>query len=143
MKIETIQITSDAFYWLRDGEEMIDTDNEEEAQEIVEMFRPHFEFISEPIPVDGTDMVEVKISVGDRHILAGTSVADFTPLPNKKVQVHIFDTANLKKPAERNQIQDLEPIGDKYWAECRYYEKSKCHDFLPVCKISEYEKLFL
>ena len=81
MKIETIQITSDAFYWLRDGEEMIDTDNEEEAQEIVEMFKPHFEFISEPIPVDGTDMVEVKISVGDRHILAGTSVADFTPLP--------------------------------------------------------------
>ena len=43
---------------------------------------------------------------------------------------------------DENQIQDLEAIGDKYWAECRYYEKSKCRGFLPVCKISEYEKLF-
>lgn len=142
MKIKTIQITGDTFYWLRYGEEMIDPDNMEEAQEIINMFGPCFDFISEPIPVDGTDMVEVEISVGDRHIIAGTHVVDFTPLPDKKVRVYVFNKMSPEEPAERNQIQDLEPIGDTYWSEYRYHSTSRCRDLLPVCKIAEYEKWF-
>ena len=61
-------------------------------------------------------------------------------LPNKKAHVRVFDLkANYE---ERNQIQDLEPIGDAYWAEYRYHSTSRCRDLLPVCKIHEYEKWF-
>lgn len=140
MKIETIQLTGDAFYLLRDNEEPIDPDNIEEAEELQQMFQPSFLFISEPEPVQGTDMVEAKISIAERHKIAGTHVVDFTPLPNKKVKTYVFDTK--QGIVERNQIQDLEPIGDTYWSEYRYHESSHSRDLLPVCKISEYEKWF-
>lgn len=142
MRIESLQLTGDSFYWLRYGEEMLDPENEDEAQEIIDRFKPCFEFISEPIPVDGTDMVEVEISIGERHKIAGTHVVDFIPLPHKNVRVCVYNEVNPEGPDERNQIQDLEPIGDKYWAEYRYHTNSRCRDLLPVCKISDYEKWF-
>lgn len=140
MKIETIQLTGDAFYLLRDNEEPIDPDNIEEAEDLKQMFQPSFLFISEPEPVQGTDMVEAKISIAERHKIAGTHVVYFTPLPDKKVKVYVFDIKY--GTINRNQIQDLEPIGDTYWSEYCYHESSRSRDLLPVCKISEYEKWF-
>ena len=142
IKIETIQITSDAFFWLKNGEEMLDPENEEEAFEILDKFKPCFEFISESIPVDGSDMVEVKISIGERHVIAGTLVVDFTPLPNKNVKVCVTDKSTATGIYERNQIQKLESIGDAYWVEYKYHNTSRCRDLLPVCKIDEYENCF-
>lgn len=139
MKIETIQITSDAFYWLRDGEEMIDTDNEEEAEEFKTLFG-NFRFISDPEPIAGTDMVEVKISAAERKKIAGQFIFEFIILPNKKAHVRVFDLKTGYE--ERNKLQDLEPIGDAYWVEYRYHNTSRCRDLLPVCKINEYENCF-
>ena len=139
MKIETIQITGDAFYYLRDGEEPIDPDNLEEADEFKTLFG-NFRFISEPEPIVGTDMVEVKISAAEQKKIAGQFLFEFIVLLNKKARVRVFDLkANYE---ERNQIQDLEPIGDAYWVEYRYHSTSRCRDLLPVCKIRAYEKWF-
>lgn len=139
MKIETIQITGDAFYYLRDNEEPIDPDNIEEAEEFKAMFG-NFRFISEPEPIANTDMVEAKISIAEQKKIAGQFIFEFIILPDKKVHVRVFDSkANYE---ERNQIQNLEPIGDAYWAEYRYHSTSRCRDLLPVCKITEYEKWF-
>lgn len=139
MKIETIQITGDAFYYLRDGEEPIDPDNLEEAEEFKTLFG-NFRFISEPEPIVGTDMVEVKISAAEQKKIAGQFLFEFIILPNKKVHVRVFDSKTNYE--ERNQIQNLEPIGDTYWAEYRYHSTSRYRDLLPVCKIAEYEKWF-
>ena len=139
MKIETIQITGDAFYYLRDGEEPIDPDNIEEAEEFKTLFG-NFRFISEPEPIVGTDMVEVKISAAEQKKIAGQFLFEFIILPNKKVHVRVFDSKTNYE--ERNQIQNLEPIGDAYWAEYRYHSTSRYRDLLPVCKITEYEKWF-
>ena len=139
MKIETIQITGDAFYYLRDGEEPIDPDNLEEADEFKTLFG-NFRFISEPEPIVGTDMVEVKISAAEQKKIAGQFLFEFIILTNKKVHVRVFDSKTNYE--ERNQIQNLEPIGDAYWAEYRYHSTSRYRDLLPVCKIAEYEKWF-
>lgn len=139
MKIETIQITGDAFYYLRDSEEPIDPDNIEEAEEFKTLFG-NFRFISEPEPIVGTDMVEVKISAAEQKKIAGQFLFEFIILPNKKVHVRVFDSKTNYE--ERNQIQNLEPIGDAYWAEYRYHSTSRYRDLLPVCKIREYEKWF-
>ena len=139
MKIETIQITGDAFYYLRDGEEPIDPDNLEEADEFKTLFG-NFRFISEPEPIVGTDMVEVKISAAEQKKIAGQFLFEFIILSNKKVHVRVFDSKTNYE--ERNQIQNLEPIGDAYWAEYRYHSTSRYRDLLPVCKIAEYEKWF-
>lgn len=139
MKTEIIQLTGDAFYYLRDGEEPIDPDNIEEAEEFETMFG-NFRFISDPEPITGTDMVEVKISVAEQKKIAGQFIFEFIVLPNKKVHVRVFDTKTNHE--ERNQAQNLEPIGDTYWAEYRYHSTSHCRYLLPICKISEYEKLF-
>ncbi len=139
MKIEAIQITGDAFYYLRDGEEPIDPDNLEEAEEFKTLFG-NFRFISEPEPIVGTDMVEVKISAAEQKKIAGQFLFEFIILPNKKVHVRVFDSKTNYE--ERNQIQNLEPIGDAYWAEYRYHSTSRYRDLLPVCKIAEYEKWF-
>lgn len=139
MKIETIQITGDAFYYLRDGEEPIDPDNLEEAEEFKTLFG-NFRFISEPEPIIGTDMVEVKISAAEQKKIAGQFLFEFIILPNKKVHVRVFDSKTNYE--ERNKIQNLEQIGDAYWAEYRYHSTSRYRDLLPVCKIAEYEKWF-
>lgn len=139
MKIETIQITGDAFYYLRDNEEPIDPDNIEEAEEFKAMFG-NFRFISDPEPIANTDMVEAKISVAEQKKIAGQFIFEFIILPDKKVHVRVFDSKAGYE--ERNQIQNLEPIGDAYWAEYRYHSTSRCRDLLPVCKIAEYEKWF-
>lgn len=139
MKIEAIQITGDAFYYLRDGEEPIDPDNLEEAEEFKTLFG-NFRFISEPEPIVGTDMVEVKISAAEQKKIAGQFLFEFIILPNKKVHVRVFDSKTNYE--ERNQIQNLEPIGDTYWAEYMYHSTSRYRDLLPVCKIAEYEKWF-
>lgn len=139
MKIETIQITGDAFYYLKDGEEPIDPDNLEEADEFKTLFG-NFRFISEPEPIVGTDMVEVKISAAEQKKVAGQFLFEFIILPNKKAHVRVFDSKTNYE--ERNQIQNLEPIGDAYWAEYRYHSTSRYRDLLPVCKIAEYEKWF-
>lgn len=142
MKIETIQLTADAYYYLHSGEEPIDPDNIEEADELIETYKPRFNFISKPEPIGGTDMVEVKISVAERLPLPGTDVVDFVVLPNKKVRVVISNLGQTKNFESLDTIADLEPIGDAYWAQYAYYEDSKTRNLLPVCKISEYEKLF-
>lgn len=139
MKIETIQITGDAFYLLRDGEEPIDPDNIEEAEEFKTLFG-NFMFISDPEPIIGTDMVETKVSIAEQKKIAGQFIFEFIILPDKKAHVRVFDSkANYE---ERNQIQDLERMGDAYWVEYRYHSTSRCRDLLPVCKIAEYEKWF-
>ena len=71
---------------------------------------------------------------------AGQFLFEFIILPNKKVHVRVFDSKTNYE--ERNQIQNLEPIGDAYWAEYRYHSTSHYRDLLPVCKIAEYEKWF-
>ena len=139
MKIETIQITGDEIYYLRDGEEPIDPDILEEAEEFKTLFG-NLRFISEPEPIVGTDMVEVKISAAEQKKIAGQFLFEFIILPNKKVHVRVFDSKTNYE--ERNQIQNLEPIGDAYWAEYRYHSTSHYRDLLPVCKIAEYEKWF-
>ena len=93
MKIETIQITGDAFYYLRDGEEPIDPDNLEEAEEFKTLFG-NFRFISDPEPIIGTDIVEVKISAAEQKKIAGQFLFEFIILPNKKVHVRVFDSKN-------------------------------------------------
>mgnify|MGYP006954683585 CR=1 FL=1 len=139
IKIKTIQITSDAFFWLKSGEEMLDPDNIKEAEEFKALFG-NFVFISNPEPIMGTDMVEVKVSVAERKKIAGRFIFEFIILPNKKSSVRVFDLKTGYE--ERNQIQDLEPIGDAYWVEYRYHNTSHCRDLLPVCKINEYENCF-
>lgn len=139
MKTETIQLTGDSFYYLRDDEEPIDPDNLEEAEEFKTLFG-NFRFISEPEPIIGTDMVEAKISVAERKKIAGQFIFEFIILPDKKAHVRVFDLKTNYE--ERNQIQDLEPMGDAYWVEYRYHSTSRCRDLLPVCKIHEYEKWF-
>lgn len=139
MKTEIIQLTGDSFYYLRDSEEPIDPDNLEEAEEFKTLFG-NFRFISEPEPIVGTDMVEAKISIAERKKIAGQFIFEFIVLPDKKAHVRVFDLKTNYE--ERNQIQDLEPIGDAYWAEYRYHSTSHYRDLLPVCKIAEYEKLF-
>lgn len=139
IKTEIIQLTGDSFYYLRDGEEPIDPDNIEEAEEFKTLFG-NFRFISDPEPIVGTDMVEVKISAAERKKIAGQFIFEFIILPNKKASVRVFDLKTGYE--ERNQIQDLEPIGDAYWVEYRYHNTSRCRDLLPVCKINEYESCF-
>lgn len=139
MKTEIIQLTGDSFYYLRDGEEPIDPDNLEEAEEFKTLFG-NFRFISEPEPIVGTDMVEVKISAAERKKIAGQFIFEFIILPDKKAHVRVFDLKTNYE--ERNQIQDLEPMGDAYWVEYRYHSTSRCRDLLPVCKIHEYERWF-
>lgn len=140
--IETIQITSDAYYFIKYDEEPLDPDNIEEAEELIDMFKPRFDFIGEPEPVDGTDMVEVKISIAERKKLAESCVVDFIILPDKQVHVTVSNLRPNSNFEARDQIQDLEPIGDAYWAEYAYSESSKTRSLLPVCKIVDYENQF-
>ena len=59
----------------------------------------------------------------ERKKIAGQFIFEFIILPDKKAHVRVFDLkVNYE---ERNQMQDLEPIGDAYWAEYRYHSTSR------------------
>lgn len=57
-KAETLQINNDAFYYIKDGEEPIDENSIEEADEIYEMFPNGFEIQGDWQAVDNTGMIE-------------------------------------------------------------------------------------
>lgn len=131
--IDTIQLTGDAYYYLLNGEEPLDPDNLEEAYEIEQMYKGGIQFVGEPEPIVGTDMVEVKVSVPIVIKLAENNVIVFSPLPNRQCKIKIGN--------EHPETVPLESIGDKYWAE--YYNNGfGTRNLLPVCKISDYEKWF-
>ena len=58
-KAETLQLSNDAFFFIRDGEEPLDEDNLEEANEILTMFPYGFEIADDWQAIESTDMVEV------------------------------------------------------------------------------------
>lgn len=58
---EEIQISNDAYYFLRNGEPCLDEDNIEEAIEIQTTYKLGFRFVSTPVSVEDSDLVEVKI----------------------------------------------------------------------------------
>lgn len=138
--IQTIQLTGDAYYYLLKGEEPLDPDNIDEVKELLSTLG-EFDFISEPDPIRGTDMVEVKIALYDKHTLIGSYQAIFILSPTKgKVFVSIYNT-NTNKYECYNSIEDLKPIGDAYWVHIRT-NRDGSKDYLPICKIAEYEKWF-
>jgi len=131
--IDTIQLSGDAYYYLLNGEEPLDPDNLEEANEIAERYEYGIKFLGEPEPIDGTDMVETKISIPTAIKLAEDKVVIFMLLPDKLCKVKIADNYNSSV--------SLESIGDKYWAE--YFNNGYgTRHLLPICKISDYEKWF-
>lgn len=138
--IQTIQLSGDAYYYLLNGEEPLDPDNIDEAKELVSMLGD-FEFISEPDPVQGTDAVEVKIALVDKHKLFGTWEAIITLCQKKYyVSVTVLET-HTGEHSYYDDMQQLKPIGDAYWAEIRT-NKDGSKDYLPICKIEDYEKWF-
>ena len=140
MRIETIQISSDAYYYLHCGEEPIDPDNIDEADELKQTFSPGFRFVSKPEPIQGTDMVEVQISVAEEHKIEGHFIVRFIVMPYRNVEVRVYDSRSGYM--EKHDVEKLEAIGDAYWAEYRYYAISRTRNSLQVCKIAEYEKWF-
>jgi len=131
--VDTIQLSSDAYYYLLNGEEPLDPDNLEEAYEIAERYKYGIKFLGKPEPIDGTDMVETRISISIAIKLAEDKVVIFTLLPDKLCKVKIEN--------DYGSTVSLEPIGDKYWAE--YFNNGYGTKYLlPVCKISDYEKWF-
>lgn len=140
MNIKTIQVSSDAYYYLRYGEEPIDPDNIDEADELKQTFSPEFRFVSRPEPIQGTDMVEVQISVAEEAKIEGRFIVRFIVMPNKETEVRVYDSKSGY--VEKHAVEKLEAIGDAYWAEYRYYTISRTRNSLQVCKIAEYEKWF-
>lgn len=57
-KAQTLQLTNDAFFYLRDEEEPLDEDNLEEAQEIMQMFPCGFIIKDDWSTVDDSDLIE-------------------------------------------------------------------------------------
>lgn len=55
---QEIQLSNDAFFYLKNGEQPLDEDNIEEAEEIRAMFPDGFEICDEWTPVEDSDMIE-------------------------------------------------------------------------------------
>lgn len=57
---QVLQLSNDAFFYLKEEEEPLDEENLEEAQEVLQMFPAGFIIEDDWKPVDGTDMIEAK-----------------------------------------------------------------------------------
>ena len=57
-KALTLQITNDAFYYLKEDEDPLDDDNLEEALEVLSMFPNGFEIKEDWRPVEDSDLIE-------------------------------------------------------------------------------------
>ena len=61
-KKRSFQISNDAFFYIRDGEEPLDELNKEEALEVLEMFPYGFELGEDWEYIEGTDLVQVNFT---------------------------------------------------------------------------------
>ena len=57
-KAVTLQITNDAFYYLKEDEDPLDDDNLDEALEVLDMFPNGFEIREDWRPVEDSDLIE-------------------------------------------------------------------------------------
>lgn len=140
MMIDRIQLSSDTYYYIKDGEEPIDPDNLEEAAEILHRYKNGIVFIGEPEPIQGTDMVETMISIIQKTIISKRYLITYALTSDKSVYISVGDLQECKM-CGLFTTKELEAIGDKYWAEYLDDIDSGRHLF-PICSIAEYDKWF-
>lgn len=141
MMIDRIQISSDTYYYIKDGEEPIDPDNLEEADEILNRYKNGIILIGEPEPIQGTDMVETMISVIQKTIISKRYLITYALTSDKSVYISVGDLRECKMHGLFT-TKKLEAIGDKYWAEYLDDIMSGERHLLPICSIAEYDKWF-
>ena len=139
--IDIIQLSSDAYYYIKDDEEPIDPNNLEEATEILHRYKNGIIFIGEPEPIQSTDMVETIISIIQKTVISKRYLITYALTSNKSVYISV---GNLQECKMRGLFttKKLEAIGDKYWAEYLDDMDSHEHHLLPICSIAEYDKWF-
>ncbi len=139
--IDRIQLSSDAYYYIKDDEEPIDPNNLEEATEILHRYKNGIIFIGEPEPIQSTDMVETIISIIQKTVISKRYLITYALTSNKSVYISV---GNLQECKMRGLFttKKLEAIGDKYWAEYLDDMDSHEHHLLPICSIAEYDKWF-
>lgn len=141
MMIDRIQISSDTYYYIKDGEEPIDPDNLEEADEILNRYKNGVILIGEPESIQGTDMVETMISVIQKTIISKRYLITYALTSDKSVYISVGDLRECKMRGLFT-TKKLEAIGDKYWAEYLDDIMSGERHLLPICSIAEYDKWF-
>lgn len=139
--IDRIQLSLDAYYYIKDGEEPIDPDNLEEADEILHKYKNGIIFIGEPEPIKGTDMVETMISIIQKTIISKRYLITYALTSDKSVYISVGDLQECKMRGLFT-TKKLEAIGNKYWAEYLDDIMSGEHHLLPICSIAEYDKWF-
>ena len=140
MMIDRIQLSSDTYYYIKDGEEPIDPDNLE-AAEILHKYKNGIIFIGEPEPIQGTDMVETMISITQKMTISKRYLITYALTSDKSVYISAGDLQECKMH-ELFAIKKLEAIGDKYWAEYLDDTDSCERHLLPICSKAEYDKWF-
>lgn len=137
--IQTIQLSFDAYNYIAFGTEpLIDPDAVDEAEELKQMIGP-FTMMGEPETIEGTDLVETKISLIDIRKLPETWIAQFVLQARyEQVEVNVY---NKKGEYAISDAFIMKRIGDAYWAPIRF-NRDGSTDYLPVCKIMDYEKWF-
>ena len=141
MMIDRIQLSLDAYYYIKDGEEPIDPDNLEEADEILHKYKNGIIFIGEPEPIQGTDMVETMISIIQKTIISKRYLITYALTSDKSVYISVGDLQECKM-CGLFTTKKLEAIGNKYWAEYLDDIMSGERHLLPICSIAEYDKWF-
>lgn len=139
--IDRIQISSDTYYYIKDGEEPIDPDNLEEANEILNRYKNGIIFIGEPEPIQGTDMVETMISIIQKTIISKRYLITYALTSDKSAYISVGDLQECKM-CGLFTIKKLEAIGNKYWAEYLDDIMSGERHLFPICSIAEYDKWF-
>lgn len=141
MMIDRIQLSLDAYYYIKDGEEPIDPDNLEEADEILHKYKNGVIFVGEPEPIQGTDMVETMISIIQKTIISKRYLITYALTSDKSVYISVGDLQECKMRGLFT-TKKLEAIGNKYWAEYLDDIMSGERHLLPICSIAEYDKWF-
>lgn len=139
--IDRIQISSDTYYYIKNGEEPIDPDNLEEANEILHKYKNGIIFIGEPEPIQGTDMVETVISIIQKTIISKRYLITYALTSDKSVYISVGDLQECKMRGLFT-TKKLVAIGNKYWAEYLDDIMSGERHLLPICSIIEYDKWF-